>query len=361
MDVKALKDRLSYKDIENYMDHFGVEKTKGSNENEVIYRTICHGGNRHKLYFYRDTKSFYCYTNCGQMDIIKLTQNILTLNFSEAKNYICNFFKLTNFNCDMGMKIGFDDEVKEDYLAMFNKPCNIQEVDMSRNLNFIDKSILNNFHNYYHKSFLQDNISIKTMKKFDIKFDLLEQRIIIPHYDEAGNLIAVRCRNLDKFLLGIGVKYSPIVFKNKLLSAPSGKYFYGLDKTKEAICKCKKVIIVEAEKSVMQLDTMYGSNNISVALSSSNLSLIQINILKEMGVKEVIIALDKEYEVYGSKEEKIYSIMIRKKLIDKLLPYFTVSVMWDRENLLLKKDSPTDRGKEVFETLFKNRIYVGIR
>lgn len=357
MDIKYLKDRLTSSDIEKCMDHIGVEKVDSDDENIIIYKTICHCGSKYKLYFYKNTKNFYCYTECGSMDIISLVQKVLSLDIKSAINYICKIVGIINSNYEM--KIGFEDEVEESYLSVF-KNYNTQPFEIiDRTFNYIDKSILNNFYKYYHHSFIEDGISIATMQKFNIRYDLLEHRIIIPHYDEYGNLIAIRSRNLDEKLIKNGVKYAPIIYKNKLLSAPNAKYLYGLDKTKQAISKCKKVILVEAEKSVMQLDTVYGPNNISVALSSSNLSLCQVELLRELGVKEVIIALDKEFETYGSKEEQTQAVLLKKKLINKLLPYFTVSIIWDKENLLNKKDSPTDHGKQVFEKLLETRILVG--
>ena len=109
----------------------------------------------------------------------------------------------------------------------------------------------------------------------------------------------------------------------------------------------------------MQLDTILKGEGFAVALSSSSLHLIQVEILKSLGVEEVIIALDKEYESFGSKEEKMYAVKIRKALIEKLIPFFTVSVIWDTTNLLQKKDSPTDRGGEIFRKLYSNRIFIG--
>ena len=35
------------------------------------FRTICHGGDSHKLCFFTESKDFYCYTNCGRMNFLK--------------------------------------------------------------------------------------------------------------------------------------------------------------------------------------------------------------------------------------------------------------------------------------------------
>ena len=105
----------------------------------------------------------------------------------------------------------------------------------------------------------------------------------------------------------------------------------------------------------MQFETMYPNNNIALALSSSNLSQYQIDILKDLGVEEVIIALDKEYEKSGTREEVVYALKVDKSLVSRL-SLFNVSVIWDFSGLINKKDSPLDRGKEVFNKLYNNRI-----
>ena len=38
-----------------------------------------------------------------------------------------------------------------------------------------------------------------------------------------------------------------------------------------------------------------------------------------------------------------------------LIQYVDVSVIWDMENLLGYKDSPTDLGRDIFLRLYKNR------
>ena len=122
------------------------------------------------------------------------------------------------------------------------------------------------------------------------------------------------------------------------------------------IRKCKKVILVESEKAVMQYETMFPNGNIALALSSSHLSDFQIEILKDLGVEEVIIALDKEYEHAGTDEEKLYENRLRKTISNRL-NFCTVSLLWDVKGLLKQKESPLDRGKEVFLDLFLNRKY----
>ena len=78
-----------------------------------------------------------------------------------------------------------------------------------------------------------------------------------------------------------------------------------------------------------------------------------------LGVREVIIALDKQYEVVDSEECKKWAKHIKEKIIDKLSPYVIVTVLWDTSGLLDYKDSPTDKGKETLLQLMDSKIYVG--
>ncbi|MEG0737542.1 MAG: hypothetical protein RR441_11775 [Longicatena sp.] len=78
-----------------------------------------------------------------------------------------------------------------------------------------------------------------------------------------------------------------------------------------------------------------------------------------LGVKEVIVALDKQYEDLDTDECKKWAKRIKENIITPLAPYLKVSVLWDTTGLLQYKDSPTDRGKETLLKLMDNKIYVG--
>ena len=362
MKAKDIIGRLTAEDIIKLMNSLGADNLPYNGGNQVLFRTICHAGDSHKLYFFKDSKMFHCYTNCGQLSIFDIVQKVLNTDFLQAKNYIENYFGISSgFNMEMGFNqdLEFESEQDSDLDLLCKYDSKPKEADLTRSYKILDESLLNPYRNMYHPAFYNDHISFETMDKFEIKYDILNNRIIIPHRDENGNLVAIRCRNLDEYMIEIKMKYAPVRIDGKFLSAPTRMYLYGLYQNQESIRRMKKVIIFESEKAVLQLNTFLNGNGFAVALSSSNLHMIQILLLKSFGVEEVIIGLDKEYEEYGSKEEKLYALKIRKSLIDKLKPYFSVSVMWDTSNLLKKKDSPTDRGKEVFQTLYNNRIEIG--
>ena len=111
------------------------------------------------------------------------------------------------------------------------------------------------------------------------------------------------------------------------------------------------------EKSCLKYNDFYRDNN-CVAVCGSNLHKTQLDLLlKYTKAAEIVIAFDKEYDFPASNKgeeyfNKLYSIC------NKYKQYYNFSFIYDREGLLGLKDSPVDRGKEVFEELFKKRVIV---
>lgn len=111
----------------------------------------------------------------------------------------------------------------------------------------------------------------------------------------------------------------------------------------------------------MLYDSLFGSeNNISVATCGSSVSMIQVDFIKNLcNVDEVILAYDKQFQEIGDNEYK-KDIKLLTMIANKINKYCTVSIMFDKFNLLEYKDSPIDQGKETFEYLFTNRIVQGV-
>ena len=108
----------------------------------------------------------------------------------------------------------------------------------------------------------------------------------------------------------------------------------------------------------MLYDSYFGANNnISVACCGSSISKQQIDILLKLGVNEIVIALDRQYKEINDEENKKYLMNIRK-LASKMVDFCTVSILYDKDNLLNYKDSPIDQGKDTFIQLFENRIFM---
>ena len=109
----------------------------------------------------------------------------------------------------------------------------------------------------------------------------------------------------------------------------------------EYILDKKEVIIFEGCKSVLLADS-WGIHNTG-ALLTSHLNPNQMKILARLGIR-VVFALDKEVRVRDDHN------------IGKLKRYTAVEYLWDREDLLDEKDAPVDKGLEVFEKLYEQRL-----
>ena len=76
-----------------------------------------------------------------------------------------------------------------------------------------------------------------------------------------------------------------------------------------------------------------------------------------LGVKEIIIAFDKQFQAIGDKEWEKWTTKL-KTLYNKYGNYVNISYMFDKNNLLGYKDSPIDCGKDIFIQLFKERVRI---
>lgn len=143
----------------------------------------------------------------------------------------------------------------------------------------------------------------------------------------------------------------PIQIADKIYNHPLGYNLYGLNLNKENIRKKKMAIIFEAEKSVLQYETMFGrENNIAVAVCGSNITNYQFQLLRQAGAERILIAFDKEGQTWKEKEKHHEKI---KKLCKRNSNNCLMGYLYDKSDLLNLKDSPTDRGKEVFQQLYR--------
>lgn len=350
LNSSEVKNRISKAQIFSLLDEFGAEPVEKKGNIEAI--TICHAGDSHKLIYYSETKMFMCYTNCGSMDIFGLIQKIKEIDFTQAMAWVVHRFGLSSIGI-IGTFEAEDEQIVNPALEIQKR---IEKYDEQANLKTVDEKILNSYYKKYYDGWINEGISIKTMEKFDIRYSILNNQIIIPHRDEKGKLVGIRGRNLDKSKVEDGKKYMPVWYEGRSLRYPTGDNLYGLYQNRASINRTKKVVLFEAEKSVMKLDGMY-KDNFSVCLSGSYLTDYQAKLLDGLKIDEVIVGLDKEFPCIGSPQEKIYADKI-SSIFQKLKAKYTVSVLWDLDNDLNQKDSPVDQGKKVFQKLLKSRIYI---
>lgn len=362
--AKNVLKEITEDQILSILKEYGVEPQR-IKDKEIWFQTICHGGDSHKLCFFRDTKTFYCYTNCGSIgDIISLVQKIENCKFNKALNLIAN---RVHYNPNKMIGFGADKELREDS-HYYNRLLSMKRRKriVIPSLKEIPEAVLTYFDDKsFYKGWIDEGISIRSMIKYDICWDELNEYIIIPHRDKDGRIIGIRRRALKEEDVITGNKYMPLFFCNKEYAHSLGSNLYGLDKNKSAIERTKKIIITESEKSVLLSDTYYGKNSVTVATCGFNISPIQLQLIVQSGAEEVILAFDKDFDdndflLEEKRNGKEYNNYLRyknkiKSFCRLVSPYAKVSCIQDSGGLLEIKDSPFDRGKDVFERLLDTR------
>lgn len=315
-----------------------------TDEEFIQLPTVCHGGDSHKLYFYKNTNKLVCFTNCGTMDLIEFVAKVKHITNAQAFKIVA-----TDFKSDAISPVQLEDNPAKRFKRATES--------VSQELKVYDNKVLNHFYDFGIEEWNEQNISYQTQDKFEIKFSIEDNAIIIPHRDWNGNLVGIRQRNLSQSLVDNGIKYVPTKINGTVYKYPTGLNLYGYYYNQNEIKQTKKVILFEAEKSVMMMDTYYHDNNFSVALSGHNLTRSQTKFLTKLPIDEVIVALDKDFKNDDYETKLALEELIIKKF-GKLTNRFNVSIIWDNDNLLDYKDSPTDKGKEVFDKLFSERRYL---
>ena len=183
-----------------------------------------------------------------------------------------------------------------------------------------------------------EGISDESLKKFQVKYDSFSDRLVYP------------IRNLDGKIVNIGGRTLDPQWKDKKLrkytyfhSWGTLNVIYGLYENMESILKKREVILFEGCKSVLLANT-WGIENTG-AILTSHLNGEQLNLLIKLGCR-VVFALDKDVNIWKDKN------------IMKLNRYVNCEFLWDSKGLLDEKDSPVDKGLEVFNTLYEDRFLV---
>jgi hypothetical protein len=357
-DKDSLKENLTIEEVFDLVSELGGEPIMGNGL--FTARTICHGGDSHKLYYYDNTHLFHCYTGCGDatFDIYDLVlkvnkvAGIQSFTLPRAIVFVAKYFGYTAETFDFGDS----QDTTEDWKIINNFKRN-QEKNTAKiiELKTYNNKVLRYLPHPHIISWEQEGIKFDVMESRGICYDPINKGIVIPHYDINGNLIGIRERTLIKENEPYG-KYKPAFLNGKLHNHPLGFNLYNLNNSKKAIQKFQKAIVFEGEKSTLLYASYFGEeSDISVACCGSNLISYQVKLLLSLGVKEIIIALDKQFQQIGDEEWQKWVIKL-KTLYYKYGGYTNISYMFDKYNLLNYKDSPIDEGKEKFMQLFQERI-----
>lgn len=313
--------------------------------NYIQFPTICHnvdeGDAGFNLSYYKDSHRFYCFSNCGSMDIFQVVKNRWELldngedtHFENLAYWVMNHSQI---DLDSHQPMTFESyyDIKD-----YNSPT--KEIVLPAR----SENVLDAFMRFYPIEWLNDGISKEAMDKYNILFSQVRNSIIIPHYDVNSRLIGVRRRALEKEDVKRG-KYRPIYIEGISYSHPLGYNLYGLDIVKDRVKQRGKIVIAEGEKAALQSQTLYGEDNYVVAACGHRINRWQIHlIMKYTGAREIILAFDK-----GISYQHMETLAKRYSL------YTQMSFVYDQFDWLKDKESPFDRPDKL-EQLLKTRIKI---
>ena len=351
-------DMITTSDIVQLVSKFGIPETSiRYYNNQLIMPTGCHneiiGTAKHKLYYYEDSKKFHCYTCCGSMNPFEFV----------VQAYRTRGIKYSLSNAAIIIERIIQERLRDGF-AIVTPPSNVKkeiEEDWHKSLTEYNPSIMNCFsrNKKYLKVWEKEGISFDAMDKFGIKFDMIRNRMVIPIYDDKGVFVGAKVRNFNQEDIENGRKYMPLIHNNEIYTYDKGKILYGLNFNKKNIKNAKRAIIFESEKSTILYESLYVGNK-AVSIGGSNVSIYQTELLTQYKVETVVLALDNDYSLLPNENgeyDKYFGLYKMLKEANKLdAKGFNVEIVYDWEQSFLEnKDAPIDKGREIWNKLYRNR------
>lgn len=277
--------------------------------------------NDHAFLLWSDSLYYMFTTRSGQGNIYTLVMDLKHVKFPQALRMVAKW---------IGFEIKDDVHVKLPFGGFYkNLLTDTDQVDTE--LKVYDESLLPP--PACNLRFKRDGISYCTQEKFDLRFDCDNNAILIPIYNT--NLELVGCKARKNEDVKSGKYWAELPFQKTSV-------VYGLAQNYRSIVSKKKLIIFEAEKSVMQCADF--DCNIAVAVMGHDISRAQAKIIKSLMCDEIYIAFDE-----GVSEEEI-KLAASKVSVNTALYKNKVYYLYGG---MAKgsKASPSDFGKDTFQRL----------
>ena len=277
---------------------------------------------------------YYCFGCKKGGDIIDFCQDYLNMTYEQAINYLGSEVGISTVKTKISPTVR--------YLRKSTRKRKNKQIPEPHKI--LDKSVLSDFERRKITKWIEEGIPQSIMDYYMVMYDKESNRIVYPVFDNSGNLINVKGRTLFD-------NYKDYNIPKYMNYYPVGDldYFQAFCFKKKILDRSKEVIIFESLKSAMKLDS-FGIYN-SISSETSQINIFQVRELVQLHC-DVVIAFDSDVSL----EE------IKKKDTIQLLCHFTnVYVVYDSNGLLggkTEKNSPVDKGKEIWEELYKQRIKI---
>lgn len=182
----------------------------------------------------------------------------------------------------------------------------------------------------------QEGISKSSLERFQVRYDSFSDRLVYPIRSPDGKIVNIGGRTLDP-------DWKEKKLRKYTYFKPWGelKTIYGFAENLAYIKKQGEIILFEGCKSVLLADT-WGIHNTG-AILTSHLNPNQMKLLIGLGCR-VVFALDKDISIREDHS------------ISRLKQFVNVEYIWDGAGLLDEKDSPVDKGLDVWKKLYEGRL-----
>lgn len=356
INTKLLKSSLSLEDHKSVCKALGIPAFS-ENSKQIVYFTGDKNVNAlngsPKLYFYKDTGIYIGLTSATSYDIISLTQRRLALlkqpsSFIDAINFILS---TTGREIDSVQRLTKPHIY--DWEASLGKFIRFRRTGTT--LTTYDDTILSQLSQSIPQAWLDEGISEDTLVKYQIGYYERLNATTIPCRDKQGNLIGIRCRHWQPNEIEQG-KYRPLILLDGVTSFkfPTNEVFFGINYNWPEIERTGKVMLVESEKAVMKLDTIYKEHNVALGMFGNNLGVKRRNELIKLGVNHVVYVPDNDWigrgdEAYQEWEDKVV------RFCKQFDGYAKVEIVWDNLGLLGAKENATDKDEDIWWKLYEAR------
>ena len=206
-----------------------------------------------------------------------------------------------------------------------------------------DESVLDNYIPCGNTLWLNEGISLASMRFYNVSFSPEDNAIVFPWRSSMGEIISVKARINEKIIPDGMSKYYylyPNVISTSLFNySESYEYLYGAD----------VVYCVESEKTCMKL-WGWGIKN-CVAIGSHSLSAEQIKLLLQLQCKTICLLLDKDLPLIETKRNAD-AIRRYSKMMNVTITYWNWTYNLDLDD----KSAPVDGTYEQFKYILENEI-----
>lgn len=338
MDVRELKNYVyENRYVEQILESIGCHHIKYHASNGYWTCANATGDNNGAIVLYNN-EYLMCLNYTRQMikgtrktDIVDLVCYTKDLTFPEGLKFICEEIGMSYYH-------DFEEDIPESFkiLKMIDEMNSNSFEEKEKPLKPISECILSYYKPYVNDLFAEDYIDYETQKVFEIGFDEESNRYTIPIRSELGDLVGVKGRYFDRKVPSGENKYI------YLEPCARSKIIYGLHKTIEYIKSSGRIYVGEAEKFTQQLWS-YGYRN-SGGTGGKELSQCQIDLLVRLGV-DIVFCFDK-----GVSKQEI------EELADRFPDGVPLFYMFDEDDILEDKDSPSDRPTN-WQRMVEKNIY----